>query len=839
MASTQYIKSPLDVLNFVPEGHEKALKQAFYNTAAILFVAFAFTAAVAVYFVFEPFLEPLLWAVLFGSVLHPFKQKLTLLFRGWLKGLHDDGTPLAFGLIASPFKVIDSISEGIGYFVLNYIQVFIGLAVGLPMLYFIYGLLPETFSFDLWIGIVVFFQSASNVLEFFSNAGLLVWTLVIGYILLVVIWWTPHSQRILPLMSVCVWMTVIFHFATIAGFLRVPILFILLVLLVVGFFTEVKENWKQNDSRVEKDIQPSSVGSLKSTTEWLTEGSAYTEEVTQVMSNELENASQQKVQVEPSTPERVSQRLTKPSSLPLTPRKNETKSQAKLSNLYLYGLVWACILTEIWLNLWLLNLLPLPVIYIVIKKLGCHFGLFSFIKEKLSAAWAVGMDWCQSRKEALVPAPVRGLGKMLARGDRKVIAVLEGSIDTFTSIGVILIVLILTVVGTIFLSVQIYGESMHLVEVTSNLINRVVVHNPELQQLLPEKLQDVQGTLDSMVGNAYVYGREWISTTVRDFIDEKDENRAAVVEEQILEVWDRIYHLWITRNATNVTSAFSSHPGMSWSDLVDGMKTLNLTLLVSYVQENIGTLIAVLESVWTVVIGNLSLAFSSLTAILSLLFGGGTAVLNFLLDFVVFSTALFYLLCASGTLYKPVEMVSMMLPSGGAGNKVGEVVEQSINGVFAASFKMAAFYGLYTWLIHTIFDVNIIYIPSVLAAIFGAVPFLGGYWACLPAVLELWLVNGQVFRAGLMFIGQLAPTSFVDSAVYSEIKGGGHPYLTGLAIAGGVFCLGFRGALFGPMLLCLLMVAINMYSSMMQDTSSTRVGQGGARSLLKRMNTVE
>ncbi|XP_013789896.2 transmembrane protein 245-like [Limulus polyphemus] len=180
----------------------------------------------------------------------------------------------------------------------------------------------------------------------------------------------------------------------------------------------------------------------------------------------------------------------------------------------------------------------------------------------------------------------------------------------------------------------------------------------------------------------------------------------------------------------------------------------------------------------------------------------------------------------------------MILPSGGAGNKVGEVVEQSINGVFAASFKMAAFYGLYTWLIHTIFDVNIIYIPSVLAAIFGAVPFLGAYWACLPAVLELWLVNGQVFRAGLMFLGQLVPSSFVDSTIYSEIKGGGHPYLTGLAIAGGVFCLGFRGALFGPMLLCLLMVAINMYSSMMQDTSSARLVRGH-NTLLKRLSMIE
>ncbi|XP_037517363.1 transmembrane protein 245 isoform X2 [Rhipicephalus sanguineus] len=863
MAATKDVsRSPFEILSFVPQGHEKALKLAVYNTATLVFAAFVSAAGVAVYFILQPFLGPLLWALLFGSVLHPFKRSLCLLLGGWLDALREAGTPLAVGVFCLPFQVVDSVAERACNTVLQYFKWFLAASIVVPLVYFAHHFLPVTVAWKVFAVLRVFYHIVSATMEIFAS-GWMVWGMLVGYLGALVFWWTPQTEGPLRAMSPAVWLAVICHLATVAGMWRVPILAAFLALLATGFLAELRGATSENGEHGATEPGSPCVSTLYAGWAWLTgspvaasaqdKGTSHEAEGTSsrsgTPSDELRAAPLHSVLHRQPSPapgssegDIVLPAITVKPTITVQDSDQESKSKeedaeakggkdAGRSRLYLSTLVWACLLAQLWRYIWLLHLTYVPLLYTVIKRVGSHLNLWSCLRDQSRTVCWTLRNWYEERSQALFPAPVHGLWRLLREGDKRMVSVLKTSIDSLTTIGILLLVTLLATVGTIFLALQVYGESMHLVEVTSSLINHTVVNSPELQELLPESLRNAQGAFDSMLGDAYLYGRQWISGAVRRALDDADESHVLEVERQTLELWDRAYHLWVARNATDDPTL---HHGPSWDALTDSLRNLDFSLFSSFVRDNIGTLMSVFESIWNLLKGNISVVLSLVTTTISILFGGGTAVLNFVLNFVVFMTALYYLLRASKERYKPLDLFSSMLP--GSASRLGEAVEEAVAGVFAASFKMAAFYGLYTWLIHTLFDVKMVYIPTALASLFGAVPFIGAYWACLPAVLELWLVQAQRLKALLMLICQLAPTYFVDCAIYAEIKGGGHPFLTGLAIAGGVFCLGFQGALFGPMLLCVLIVAMKVYRSVMQ---SMPAGTAGRRFSFKRMFTID
>jgi predicted PurR-regulated permease PerM len=138
----------------------------------------------------------------------------------------------------------------------------------------------------------------------------------------------------------------------------------------------------------------------------------------------------------------------------------------------------------------------------------------------------------------------------------------------------------------------------------------------------------------------------------------------------------------------------------------------HLNDLYRLIRDNLDLLRTIFDSIWS----NTTFILSLFSTIISLLFTGGFALLNFLVSFIVFITLLFYLLSHSDQpIYRPTEWLNNILAIGGQG--LGKAINDAITSVFIASLKIAAFYGLYTYVLHTLVGSNPVFLPALITSI--------------------------------------------------------------------------------------------------------------------------
>lgn len=151
------------------EGHEKALKQGIYNAVA-LFLLFAGSAAFyGLYFILSPFVKPLIWALLCGSVLFPFKLSLTTAVKSWFTTVETSNSSLLINLAVIPLRFVDDLGEVVGSFLRKNLKYVAPVVIAIPTLLLIYNYTPNILTCILWRE----FQIANSIINFFvSTCGI-------------------------------------------------------------------------------------------------------------------------------------------------------------------------------------------------------------------------------------------------------------------------------------------------------------------------------------------------------------------------------------------------------------------------------------------------------------------------------------------------------------------------------------------------------------------------------------------------------------------------------------------------------------------------------------------
>lgn len=236
--------------------------------------------------------------------------------------------------------------------------------------------------------------------------------------------------------------------------------------------------------------------------------------------------------------------------------------------------------------------------------------------------------------------------------------------------------------------------------------------------------------------------------------------------------------------------------------------------LIAWAKSNLGAMKELSDAILGIVMTNLSLLFSVFTTFFGVLIGSGHVMLTLIFNSIIFFTTIYYLLQLSHDRYV---IMNINTGNSGLGFRLAESLETSVSSVLIATMKISLFHGLFTWLTHTVFGAHVVYLPAFIASLLAAAPFLETYWCSIPAFLDLWLSQDRFYLGLLLVLIHFIVPSNFNIIIHSEIKGSGHPYLTALSIAGGIYLLGLEGAIVGPLLLCILIVlfdvTINSFSS--------------------------
>jgi predicted PurR-regulated permease PerM len=260
----------------------------------------------------------------------------------------------------------------------------------------------------------------------------------------------------------------------------------------------------------------------------------------------------------------------------------------------------------------------------------------------------------------------------------------------------------------------------------------------------------------------------------------------------------------IFKEATFLYSSIASNGGLTnLSEFV----TLKLHILEQFIPIPIDLSFSFdqyLKSILNWLINNLGVLFSNLLSVLG--------------SSLIFLFALYYLFKDGEQLKQSIINVSPLKSS--YDNTIFTKLRIATNSVVIGSLLIAIIQGIFVAIGFTIFGIPNPVLWGSVGMLAALIPGIGTSLIVVPAIIFLFFKGNILIALGFAIWG-ITTVTLIDNVLKPKFIQKGimiHPFLILLSVLGGIIYFGPLGLLLGPLILDLLFVLLEMYSSLQKNT---------------------
>ena len=170
--------------------------------------------------------------------------------------------------------------------------------------------------------------------------------------------------------------------------------------------------------------------------------------------------------------------------------------------------------------------------------------------------------------------------------------------------------------------------------------------------------------------------------------------------------------------------------------------------------------------------------------------------------------------------------------------ELAKAITDSTSGVFVCSIKIFAFHAMFTWLVLDILKVKLAFISAILSGVFSIIPLLSPWILLLPGSFYLYYFNSQPLHAIMLPVVFTIVSGMAFNEIYQKHIHV-HPYVTGLSVLMGVYAFDLKGIIFGPLLVCIMIIMYESGSNSYIEYTKNMLKQDSYKSMIEQLDKLK